>query len=310
MKVRPSIKATLWMLPGALLMLLLVLAAIHFQDRQSPSEQLISKARRADLVSRIQLALASASEAEKNALMASADDSKAFAEQARTATARAQLAFQDLEAMMRSGGTQGERNLLGQFGQAFAEFRRLNGELLTLAVKDTNRRAYSLAFGPATDAVEQMRAALSRILAASAGSPKAATITLLALRAQTGALRAQTLLAPHIAEESDEKMDELEAAMSREDAQVEDALAGLAALPALSRNAELAAARASYARFRKTKAEILALSRENTNVRSFALSLHQERKVVLLCQDALSALKQAILDEPVRGVTHEPVRPR
>ena len=74
---------------------------------------------------------------------------------------------------------------------------------------------------------------------------------------------------------------------------------------------ELATATARYAEFSKIKTQILALSRENTNVRSLSISLNQKRKVMLACQAALSALQQAILAEPIAGVTYgTPVRPR
>ena len=76
-------------------------------------------------------------------------------------------------------------------------------------------------------------------------------------------------------------------------------------------DADLAKAVSSYGRFSKIRLEILKLSRENTNVRSLAISLDQKRKVTLLCQDALNALKGAVLEEPVRGVTYgPPARPR
>jgi hypothetical protein len=63
-------------------------------------------------------------------------------------------------------------------------------------------------------------------------------------------------------------------------------------------------ASASYARFSKVRTQILALSRENTNVRSVAISLGQKRKVMLLCQSALDALHQAILAEPLAGAAY------
>jgi hypothetical protein len=134
---------------------------------------------------------------------------------------------------------------------------------------------------------------------------------LLSFGAQNSALRIQTLLAPHIAEESNEKMDRLEASMTKEDEKVRAALNGLKGLTALIDNTDLAKAVSSYARFTNIRSKILSLSRENTNVRSLAISLNQKRKATLLCQAALSSLKQAILEEPLGNASYGPVaKPR
>jgi hypothetical protein len=299
--IKPGIKDVLWMAVGAAILLLFILVAAHFHKEQNPAEQLAFKARRGDLVARMRLGLASASEAEKSAVMAITDqDSQTFADQARAATTE-----------VKAGGTQGEKELLAQFSQVFTEFQRIDNDLLSLAVKNTNLKAYSLAFGPAADAIKEMNAALSHLVAANADLPEAKKVMLYAFSAQIAALRIQTLLSPHIAEENDQKMDTLEAQMAKENEQVRKDLDGLAALPKLSGNADLATAASRYARFSKIKTQILALSRENTNVRSLAISLDQKRKVMLLCQDALNALQQAILEEPIAGVTYgPPAKPR
>jgi hypothetical protein len=158
-----------------------------------------------------------------------------------------------------------------------------------------------------------MDAALVRVVAKHADAPdaKRAMAMAMAAEARIGVLRVQVLLAPHIAEESDEKMDRMEVSMSKEEAQVRKALDGLTALVKREGESDLRTATSQFARYQEIKARILALSRENTNVRSLALSLNQKRNALALCLDALGALKVAILDEPIAGVTYNrPPKPR
>jgi hypothetical protein len=312
MKIKPGINDVLRMANGAAVLLVCILVVLHFHKDHDPAAQLVFKAQRVDLVGRMQLDLASAAEAEKSAVVAITDqDSQTFADQARAASAKVDQERRELGELLRAGGTQGERELLAQFTEAFAEFQRIDNELLALAVKNTNLKAYGLAFGPAATALKEMNAALSRLVAANADSSEAKPTMLLAFGAQTSALRIQTLLPPHIAEENDKQMDELEALMATEDAQVRKSLDGLATLPKFSHDPELASATTRYAEFSKIKTQILALSRENTNVRSLSISLNQERRAMRLCQAALSALQHAILAEPIAGVTYgTPERPR
>jgi Four helix bundle sensory module for signal transduction len=312
MRIRPRFNDVVWMVVGAAGLLVFMLVMLHLHKDQDPAAQIAFKAQRADLAGEMQLDLASASEAEKSAVLAITDQaSQTFADQARAATGQAEQDRRELGELLVAGGTQGERELLAQVTAAFAEFQRVDDELLALAVKNTNVKAYGLAFGPAATAVDEMNGALAHVVAANAASTDAKTVILLASGAQIGALRIQTLLPPHIAEESDSKMDELEASMATEDARVRKNLDGLATLPNLGKDPELATATARYAEFSKIRTQILALSRENTNVRSLSISLNQKRKVMLVCQAALSALQQAILAEPIAGTTYgTPVRPR
>jgi hypothetical protein len=147
-----------------------------------------------------------------------------------------------------------------------------------------------------------MDAALDRVVAKGAATPE----ILPAFRARIAALRTQTLLAPHIAEETDQKMDELESRMAQDDQEVRRDLDALAALPEFNGDADCKAAASSYSRFSELRVQILALSRENTNVRSLSISLDQKRKVMFLCQAALDTLQQTILAEPIAGVNYGP----
>jgi hypothetical protein len=292
---------------GASGLLLVMLLVVQFRQEESPAAQLALKARRLDLVERMRLGLASAAEAEKSAVMAITDeDSKTFADQARAATGTVEGASKELEELLTAGGNRSEIDLLSEFSREFAELQRIDRELLDLAVKNTNLKASRLAFGPAVAMLEEMDAALVRVLGASAAASDLKIIRL-ADDARIAALRIQALLPPHIAEESDQTMDEMERLMIMQDRVVHESLNEVAALPPLRGNPDLGAARSAYARYSETRAEILKLSRENTNVRSLAISLNQKRKATLVCQDALTALKDAIEQEPI---AEAPVSPR
>lgn len=293
------------MAAGATVLLLLILLVLHFHKPVNTAAQLAFKAERVDVVGRMQLGLASASEAEKSAVLATRDqESQAFADQARAGIVAAEQQRRELEELLRQGGTQREKDLFDEFSQLFIAFQRIDADLLDLATKNSNVKAYALAFGPAADAVKEMTASLSRLIASNSDSRDAKEVMHLAFGAEVAALHIETLLSPHIAEASESRMDDLEALMTQDDDQVRRNLEGLGALPKLNDDADVGMAAASYGQFGEIKQQILALSRENTNVRSLFISLNQERQVTLACQEALGNLQQAILEEPIEGVTY------
>ena len=309
---RLRIRDYLWIVVGAVLFLVVVIGVVRFNQYGQSVARSAFQTERVDLANRTRLALASASEAEKSAVLAVTDeDSRGYADQARAATTQADRLRQELQRLLRQGGTARELELFAQFSEFFAEFQRIDGELLTLAVKNTNIKASSLAFGPAAQAIGDMNTPLSNIVAKGASWPESRNIALLALGAENAALRIQVLLAPHIAEESDKRMDEFEARMSEQAREVQKDLDDLAALPKLGKDPDLARAASAYRTFSAVKTQILALSRENTNVRSLSMSLTQKRRVMLLCQETLAALQQAITDEPGSALARgRPVSPR
>lgn len=301
-----------WLVMGVVCLVSLFIVVWHFRQDAGPTRQLALKASRVDLVGQMQLALASASEAEKSAVLAITDlDSQRFAEQARAASVDVERERKELESLLATGGSQREKELLAQFSEAFGKLQRIDEEVLGLAVRNTNLKAYGLLFGAAADTLAEMDAALSRVLAKRADSPDAKRVMNSAFGARIGVLRIQTQLAPHIAEESDEKMDQMEASMRKEELQVQEDLDALAALTKTEVASDVTTASSRFVHYREIKTRILALSRENTNVRSLALSLNQKRKAMLVCLDALSGLKQAVLDEPIAGVAYgRPAKPR
>jgi hypothetical protein len=310
MTTRSSTLNLPWLLGGTVFLALLLAFLLHFREDANPAKQLSDKASRVDVVARIQLALASESEAEKSAVLAITDrDSQTFADQARAATAGVERDRQEIGVLLATSGTEREKELLAQFTEAFGHLKVLDEEVLGLAVKNTNLKAYGLLFGAAANTLAEMDAALDRVIAKHASSTSANKVMPMAFGARLGVLRIQTLLAPHIAEESNQRMDQMEASMRTEAAKVQKDLDGLVALA--KADGDVATAVSQFGQYQELKAQILSLSRENTNVRSLTLSLNQKRKAMALCLDALNALKAAILAEPIAGVTYgRPAKPR
>jgi hypothetical protein len=303
----PDREDFLWMMAGAAVLFVVILAIFALRRPGSPTAELARKAERVDTVERMRIGVASAGEAEKSAVLAVTEkDSESFARLARAAIADVERELRELGRL--PGSSAEETELLQRFGPAFEALRKIDEEVLALAVQSTNLKAYSLAFGPAADALREMDEALSDMLAGGADSPDAQRRALLACEVRAASRSIQATLAPHIAERTDAVMDALEARMRDDDLEVRKRLDVLASLRGPAGKIDLQKAISSYARFDELRAQILALSRENTNVRSLTLSLSESRRLSLQCQEILERLQRAILAEPIPGVDYgEPV---
>ena len=229
--------------------------------------------RKADLVAHMRADLYAAAQSEKSAVLAETDEaSKDFAAAAVTAVGRVDAGLAQFRKL---GGDQEEEALTRDFAAAFDEYRKVDQEVLTLAVQNTNLKALALSFGPAQAALADMDRALA---------PLADNVQ--AQRALAETLRIQSLHAPHIMEKTGERMDALERDMAR------SSRAAHAALAALPQGPERTAAQAAFERHAKITAEVLALSRQNTNVRSLTLSLERKTKVLASCVESLRVLEE------------------
>jgi len=234
------------------------------------------------LASALHVEFTRAADAANRAVMADTDEaSAAAAEEARRARQAVEEHSEALRTTLRSLGYSEDRRALEAFIARFDEYRKVDDEILPLAVENTNLKAQRLSFGPAQEAADAFRAAVEAAARTAKGSCCGEAI---ANRARAALLEIQVLQAPHIAESDDGAMTRMEERMK-----------------ALARTAhaavdELKAAEAGAAldRFMGINDEIVTLSRRNSNVRSLALSLGRKRKVTAECEDDLRALEQAL----------------
>jgi hypothetical protein len=276
-----------------LLLSFLVVFLLRYEDAnwlQSAFERSVKKLHIIQTMSRDLLASA---EAEKSAVMAETDEaSQTFAEQSIQASQNVEKTRHELEHLL--GGNREEAHLFREFSRCWEKLQEIDQEVLALAVQNTNLKALRLSFVPAADAMRRMEKALTHLMDVVSSSPDAVGITRLASQAVLGALSLYTLQAPHIAESTATRMDEMESVMQSFDVQVTDALHSLQARVDEPGKPFLNEAWASYQDFQKINADIVALSRQNSNIRSSAISLGQKRKTAAQCQDLLTALQETV----------------
>jgi Four helix bundle sensory module for signal transduction len=270
-----------------------VIFLVRHEDTNWPQSAFERSVQQLQFIQAMSRDLLASAEAEKSAVMAETDEaSQAFAEQSIQASHNVEKARHELEQLL--GGNRQEAQLFHEFSRCWDRLQEIDREVLSLAVQNTNLKAFRLSFVPAAAAMQSMEEALNHLMDVVSASPDAGKIIRLAAQAIMGALNIYTLQAPHIAESTVARMDEMEAVMQRLDTQVTSALRSLQALVDESGQPWLEAAWASYKDFQHINGEIVGLSRQNSNIRSYALSLGQKRKTTAQCQDALTALQETV----------------
>jgi hypothetical protein len=265
----------------------------------APAFTQLAEARR--LTDDLRVELAKTSNASDRAVMAETDEeSIAFAHDAERSAGAIALDAAALAARLQNLDYAAETRALDDFDGRFAEYRQVDRDVLALAVENTNLKAQRLSFGPVREAAERFHDALAAAVAAAAPRDRCRVDGLMA-RAEMAVREIQILQAPHIAEPSDETMTKMEKEMSDRQATALDALkllgwgAGAAMIPKLD------AAGAALERFDKLSAELVALSRRNSNVRSLSLSLRRTPALVAACDGSLAQLQEALGKEGFTG---------
>ncbi|HEU4893070.1 MAG TPA: hypothetical protein VFT47_16060 [Vicinamibacterales bacterium] len=246
------------------------------------------------VASEIHVQFTQAADASNRAVMADTDPvAAAAADEARKARGALERNVDTLRSLLQSLGYGDDLRTLDAFNGRFEEYRRLDDEILPLAVENTNVKAQRLSFGPAQEAAEAFRVALDRAVM-TGDSKESWRSQALAARALSAVRRVQVLQAPHIAEANLTVMTRMEQEMTASEAEARSTVRQLTAVLPASHAAPLADAVAALDRFAETGRQIVALSRRNSDVHSLALSLGRKRTVVAECETQLRALDQSL----------------
>jgi hypothetical protein len=238
--------------------------------------------------------LTKAADASNRAVMADTDEaSVAFAREAEQATQAVEKDADALGPVLSGLGYSNETRALQEFNSRFADYRALDRNILELAVENTNLKAQRMSFGPSQEAADAFRDSIAAL--APLDAPKDVWRIKALIATAIAALREiQVLQAPNIAEAREAAMTRIEKRMATEEAVARSSLATLGTLTPPAARPQLAAATAALDRFMGLNAQIVELSRRNTNVRSLALALGQKRTLTAACDDSLRALQDAL----------------
>jgi hypothetical protein len=248
-------------------------------------------ARKMEAASALRIALLKSVEAEKSSVMADTDeDSIRFAEESQRAAEAGEQHRLALAELIGKFPSEPETELLREFDSCWREFRKIDQQVLEFAVQNTNLKAARLSFGAAATAMNEFGQALSEL----AGDSPGGRICRLTYDAQVAALRIHVLHAPHIASPDDQEMDGIEAVIRRNDAIVRKSLSEARLLLPPSKTPPLQRAEAAYDAFMDFTGRVLEWSRQNTNVKSFEISLNRKRKITAQCEEILTSLQEAI----------------
>jgi hypothetical protein len=247
--------------------------------------------------------LLKAVEMEKNAVMAQTDaESQEFADQSLAASAAVEQDRQLLLPLVQASALQDEEKLVTEFNQCWTEFQRLDHDILELAVQNTNLKAAGLSRDKGTEAIERFTIALEAVVRANLGTPgDDRGVALPALQATTAGLQIFSLHSFHIAEMSEERMDHLEAQIKGKEKEVLQALAELAPIARDTSRDDLLQAQTAFSEFTEVTAKVIALSRQNSNIKSLELSLGRKRLIAAQCEEVLAAFQKAVQDRPFKA---------
>lgn len=248
-----------------------------------------------EVLSRMRIDLLKSVEAEKSAVMADTDEaSRAFADQALEAANRVEQGRREISRLLDQDQTEEERKLLKEFDGAWTEFVKTDKEILEFAVQNTNLKAARLSFGPGGEAMTRLEAALTRLTSNPAGSQQEQQMAGAACRILTAGWKILYLLAPHIAAAEEKRMDEIETLIRRQQVEMANSFKMLKTAAPPEKRGPLEKAEAAFQELQKVTAQVIELSRKNTNIKSFGLSLGRKRMISARCDEILSALQEAV----------------
>ncbi len=277
-------------------LILVVLGAVtlygYYGESYNPFE---TKFIKVDLLSTMRIHLLEAIEAEKNAVLAITDEaSEGFAAQARQAADDLESSRKEIESIIHREKFPEETEMINEFNSCLSQYRKLDKTILDLAIQNTNLKAQKISSTQCAQELEYFEDSLNRLIHRNTHGSQCNETVVPAYEALTAGLKILALHKPHIEEADDQEMEKIEQSIKSYDESARKALGSLRSISEPSDNEDLKNAETEYERFMNLTAEVLKLSRMNTNIKSADLSLGKLRLISSQCQEILTRLHETV----------------
>jgi hypothetical protein len=287
--------ALLWGIGICVGLLLFAVISIYYKPPIGLEDTYKNIVKKREVLSQMRINFLKSVEMEKSAVMAETDEeSRVFADQWLAASAAVEQDQKQLNSLIDAAPMQDERKLFIEFNNCWTELRKLDQVILELAVQNTNLKAASLSREKGAEAMRRFEHALEDVMRAYLGAQNEGRVARLLGHAMTSALKIYNLHSFHIAEASDEKMDQIEMQMKAEEKEASKSLDELAGIVGEKSRQALLQAKTGFIEFMEVTAKVIKLSRQNSNVKSLELSLGRKRKVAAQCDEILVTFQEAV----------------
>lgn len=278
-------------------LLIFFFVVAKYLDPPTPlNDTLLNQMEKNEIISQLRVHLMKSVEMEKNAVIAITDEeSLEFSKKSRSESAAVDLYLKQLIALVDTGRMQDEKKLVNEFNTCWTELRKIDRVILELAVQNTNLKAASLSLDQGTGAIQRFEKALDDVMKSySAGITNEVRALRLLFNSATSGLKIFNMHSSHIAEASDDKMDLIEKQMKEEEQTVSESLDELDRITSQKARPDVLRAKKAFSEFMEVTAKVITLSRQNSNIKSFELSLGRKRKIVAQCDEILSAFQDMV----------------
>jgi hypothetical protein len=297
-----SRSAVLWGI-GISVGLLLFVIILAYNGTHVPLEDTYKNImKKSEILSQMRIDLLKSVEMEKNAVMAVTDtESQKFADQSLAASASVEQNLKLLRSLVDATPLPDEKIFIIEFSNCWTELCLLDKVILELAVQNTNLKAANLSRGKGGEVMRQFEHALEDVMRPYSGTPNEGRVIRLSYRAITAGQKIYNLHNSHIAEASDEKMNQIETQMKVYENEASKSLDGLAGIVGEKSRDALVQAKTAFSEFNEVTAKVLKLSRQNSNIKSLELSLNKKRKIAAVCDEILAAFQEAVQNRTFRA---------